>query len=119
MAGEYKANPSLRQRVSGNSTSGSSGASLVHIAGSVYFGSGLPKDGATMRKTFQIDDFVLEGLKLLAKDRGVPLETLVDEALRTFLKKHGRPTSLPEALTYSLRQYPLNDNGAPVRTSRK
>ena len=70
-----------------------------------------------MRKTFPIDDFVLEGLKLLAKDRGLPLETLVDEALRTLLKKHGRPTSLAEALTYSLRQYPLNDNGMPAPKS--
>ena len=45
------------------------------------------------------------------------LQDLADEAFRDLLDKHGRPTSLKEALRKSTRQVPANDQngGAPRR----
>jgi hypothetical protein len=45
------------------------------------------------------------------------LQELADEAFRDLLDKHGRPTSLKEALRKSTRQVPANDQngGGPRR----
>ena len=65
-----------------------------------------------MKKVFEIDAAILEQLDLLAKDYGLLLQQVADRAFTEMLKKHGRPTTLIEALRMSLRRFPLNDNGA-------
>jgi hypothetical protein len=41
------------------------------------------------------------------------MQELADEAFRDLLKKHGRPTSLKDALRQSTRQLPANDSPGP------
>ena len=57
-----------------------------------------------MRKLIEFDDQSLEALKLLGGDRMMSLQELADEAFADLLKKHGRPTSLKEALRESARR---------------
>jgi hypothetical protein len=45
------------------------------------------------------------------------LQDLADEAFRDFLKKHGRPITLRDALLESVRLHPAND-GAPNQRTR-
>lgn len=71
-----------------------------------------------MRKTLQIDDTVYESLRQLAADCGITVEAAVDEALRASLRKHGRPADLQEALLFSLREFPLNDNDSGDNSKR-
>jgi hypothetical protein len=52
-------------------------------------------------KRVQIDDQTWAALDLLAKDRSATFQDLIDEALRDLLNKHGRPTTLIEALRRS------------------
>jgi len=52
-------------------------------------------------KRVQFDDETWAALDLLAKDRMMDFQELADEAFRDLLKKHGRPTSLKEALRKS------------------
>ena len=52
-------------------------------------------------KRVQMDDETWASLDLLAKDRMMTFQELADEAFRDLLKKHGRPTSLKEALRKS------------------
>jgi hypothetical protein len=65
-----------------------------------------------MRKTFEIDGETLAALKLFAEDSGRTLDELAGEAFTLLLRKHGRPKGLNEALRFSLRTMPRNDNGA-------
>lgn len=61
------------------------------------------------RKLIEFDASTLQALELLGRDSMKDLQELADEAFRDLLKKHGRPTSLKEALRQSTRQLPAND----------
>jgi hypothetical protein len=52
-------------------------------------------------KRVQIDDETWAALDMLARDRTMDFQELADEAFRDLLKKHGRPSSLKEALQRS------------------
>jgi len=62
-----------------------------------------------MRKTLNIGRATLEALELLAADRKVSLQDLVDEALDDLLKKHHRPVTTKDMFAGSLKK------GAPKR----
>jgi len=64
------------------------------------------------RKLISFDAETLQALVLLGRDSMKDLQDLADEAFRDLLKKHGRPSSLKEALKQSTRQIAAND-GAP------
>ena len=49
-----------------------------------------------MRKMVNIDTAALKALELLAADRKMGLQDLVDEALADLLKKHRRPVTTKE-----------------------
>ncbi len=61
------------------------------------------------RKLIEFDAATLQALELLGRDSMKDLQELADEAFRDLLKKHGRPTSLKDALRRSTRQTPAND----------
>jgi hypothetical protein len=72
------------------------------------------------RKLIEFDPTTLQALELLARDSVKDLQELADEAFRDLLKKHGRPTSLKDALRQSTRQMPANDpNGGRATRRRK
>lgn len=52
-------------------------------------------------KRIQIDEESWTALRLLARDRMMTFQELVDEALADILKKHGRPVDLRSALRKS------------------
>jgi hypothetical protein len=52
-------------------------------------------------KRVQFDDETWAALDLLARDQMKDFQELADEAFRDLLRKHGRPTSLKEALRRS------------------
>ncbi|MDF2766094.1 MAG: hypothetical protein K0S81_3088 [Rhodospirillales bacterium] len=54
------------------------------------------------RKLVGFDPDVLQALTLLARDRMQSFQELADEAFADLLKKHGRPTSLQQALRASV-----------------
>jgi len=56
-----------------------------------------------MRKMVNIDTATLKALELLAADRKVSLQDLLDEALADLLKKHGRPVTTKEMFAQSLK----------------
>ena len=56
-----------------------------------------------MRKMINIDTAALRALELLATDRKVSLQELVDEAIADLLKKHGRPVTTKEMFAQSLK----------------
>ena len=53
-------------------------------------------------KRVQFDDETFNALDLLARDRMMDFQELVDEAFSDLLKKHGRPTDLKSALRQSV-----------------
>ena len=55
-----------------------------------------------MRKMLNIGRTTLEALELLAADRKVSLQDLVEEALADLLKKHHRPITTKEMFAASL-----------------
>ena len=55
-------------------------------------------------KRVQFDEETWSALDMLAKDRMMDFQELADEAFRDLLKKHGRPSSLKEALRRSAGQ---------------
>jgi len=65
-----------------------------------------------MRKMVHIDTAALEALELLAADRGVGLQDLVDEALADLLKKHRRPATAKEMFASSLKRGPRKQKQA-------
>lgn len=69
------------------------------------------------RKLIAFDAETLQALELLARDSMKDFQDLADEAFRDLLKKHGRPTSLKEALRQSTRTLPANDQ-ATKRAAR-
>ena len=52
-------------------------------------------------KRVQFDDETWAALDMLARDRMMDFQELADEAFRDLLKKHGRPSTLKEALRRS------------------
>ncbi|MBL8881744.1 MAG: hypothetical protein JNL45_01680 [Hyphomicrobium sp.] len=58
-----------------------------------------------------LDARVLAALDGLARERGVTVNELADDALRAYLKKHARPVTLRDALTQSARIIAANDPG--------
>jgi hypothetical protein len=62
-------------------------------------------------KRVQFDEETWNALALLARDSMKSFQELADEAFADLLKKHGRPTSLKEALRRSVRLAPANDPG--------
>jgi hypothetical protein len=52
-------------------------------------------------KRVQFDDEIWAALDMLARDRMMDFQELADEAFRDILRKHGRPSSLKEALRRS------------------
>src|SRR6201995_4011716 len=54
-----------------------------------------------MRKLIAFDDDTFDKLKQLARDRMATLQELADEAFADFLKKHGIPVDLKDALRKS------------------
>jgi hypothetical protein len=67
------------------------------------------------RKLIAFDAETLRALELLGRDSMKDMQDLADEAFRDLLKKHGRPTSLKEALRQSTRQIPANDGSPGAR----
>jgi hypothetical protein len=70
-------------------------------------------DESGPRKLIEFDPSTLQALELLGRDSMKDLQELADEAFRDLLKKHGRPTSLKDALRQSTRQLPANDPSGP------
>jgi hypothetical protein len=69
-------------------------------------------DAKAPRKLIEFDPETLQALELLARDSMRDLQELADEAFRDLLKKHGRPSSLKDALRQSTRQIPANDQAS-------
>ena len=74
-------------------------------------------------KRVQFDDETWAALDMLARDRMMDFPELADEAFRDLLKKHGRPSSLKEALRRSAGDtaqiVPFKRKTAKKKTSRK
>lgn len=66
-------------------------------------------------KRVQFEEETLNALALLSRDSMKSFQELADEAFADLLKKHGRPTSLKDALRRSARMAPANDPGAKKR----
>ena len=62
------------------------------------------------RKLIEIDSETWHALQLLGKDSMKSLQELADEAFADLLRKHGRPSTLKEALRDSARRLPANDD---------
>ncbi|MFN3625699.1 MAG: hypothetical protein ACK4TP_16745 [Hyphomicrobium sp.] len=73
------------------------------------------QDARGPRKLIEFDPETLQALELLSRDSLKDMQELADEAFRDLLKKHGRPTSLKEALRQSTRQIPANDRTGNAR----
>ena len=56
-----------------------------------------------MRKMVNIDTAALKALEVLATDRKVSLQDLVEEAIADLLKKHPRPVTTKEMVAQSLK----------------
>jgi hypothetical protein len=56
-----------------------------------------------MRKMVNIDTAALKALELLATDRQMSLQDLVEEAIADLLKKHHRPVTTKEMFAQSLK----------------
>ena len=62
---------------------------------------------------------VMQAIELLARERGLLLQDLADEAFADLLRKHHRPVGLQAALKASLRGLPANDEvKRPARKRR-
>jgi hypothetical protein len=66
-------------------------------------------------KRVQFDSETWNALNLLAKDSMKDFQELADEAFRDLLRKHGRPTTLKEALRKSVGS---SENVVPLRRTR-
>lgn len=67
------------------------------------------KAKTTRRKQFRLDVGVLNAVEGLARDTGVSVDALTEEALRDLFKKNLRPISFKDALRDSVRSLPAND----------
>jgi hypothetical protein len=66
-------------------------------------------------KRVQFDSETWNALNLLAQDSMKDFQELADEAFRDLLRKHGRPTTLKEALRKSVGS---SENVVPLRRTR-
>jgi hypothetical protein len=66
-------------------------------------------------KRVQFDEETWNAVALLSHDSMKSFQELADEAFADLLKKHGRPTSLKDALRRSARLSPANDPGKKKR----
>jgi hypothetical protein len=71
------------------------------------------------RKLIEFDGETWHALQLLSKDSMKSLQELADEAFSDLLRKHGRPSSLKEALRASARRLPANDVPPRSRMRRR
>jgi hypothetical protein len=74
---------------------------------------------ASRRKLIEFDSETWHALQLLSKDSMKTLQELADEAFSDLLRKHGRPSTLKEALRASARRLPANDEPAQGKSTRK
>ena len=65
-----------------------------------------------MRKMLNIETATLAALELLATDRRVSLQDLVDEAFADLLKKHRRPVTIKNMFAASLKDGPRRSKRA-------
>jgi hypothetical protein len=65
--------------------------------------------GPYKRKLIEFDAETWHALHLLSRDSLKSVQELADEAFVDLLHKHGRPTTLKEALRESARRHPAND----------
>jgi hypothetical protein len=77
------------------------------------------REASGPRKLIEFDMATLQALELLARDSMKDLQELADEAFGDLLKKHGRPTTLKEALRQSTRRLPANDQPAKRPTKAR
>ena len=70
-------------------------------------------------KRVQFDEETWQALALLARDRMMDFQELVDEAFRDLLHKHGRPTDLKSALRQSVSQEAANDAPKGAASKRR
>jgi hypothetical protein len=69
-----------------------------------------PKPDTLKGKRVVFDAATWTALDLYARDSMKTFQEIADEAFADFLKKHGRPTDLKEALRRSTQQIGVNDN---------
>jgi len=69
----------------------------------------------TKRKTVVIDGDVAYAMETLARYGDRDLNELAEEAFRDYLKKHGHPISVEEALRQSVRVIAANDRTPAVK----
>jgi hypothetical protein len=68
------------------------------------------KPDTLIGKRVTFDAATWTALDLYARDSMKTFQEIADEAFADFLKKHGRPTDLKEALRRSTQQIGVNDN---------
>jgi hypothetical protein len=71
------------------------------------------------RKLIAFDAETWHALNLLAKDSMKSLQELADEAFADLLRKHGRPSTLKDALRASARRFPANDEVVAPKKGRR
>jgi hypothetical protein len=74
---------------------------------------------ASRRKLVEFDTETWHALQGLSRDTMKSLQELADEAFGDLLRKHGRPTTLKEALRMSARRLPANDAVTASKKRRK
>ena len=77
------------------------------------------QDKNSRRKLLKFDAETWHALQGLSRDTMKSLQELADEAFDDLLRKHGRPTSLKDALRMSARGLPANDLPAKAGRRRK
>ncbi len=77
-----------------------------------------PRRGDGKRKLIEFKPEIWQALVLLARDSGVSLEALAEEAFTDLLRKYRRPLSLKEALKESARGLPANDDAPQDKRER-
>jgi hypothetical protein len=72
------------------------------------------------RKLIAFDPETWAAVDSLARDRMATIQELAEEAFKDLLDKHGRPSTLKEALKRSARLAPANDaaDARPARNRR-
>ena len=66
-----------------------------------------PRRSDGKRKLVEFKPEIWQALVLLARDSGISLEALTEEAFTDLLRKYRRPLSLKEALRESARRLPV------------
>ena len=76
------------------------------------------RPAGSVRKRIAFDAETWHALHHLSLDSMKSLQELADEAFADLLRKHGRPSSLRDALRASARRLPANDEPAPRKRRR-